>query len=99
MVVYKITFHSPGDPTKHSFECPDDEYLLDAAEEAGFDWPYSSRSGADSTSAAKLISGQVDQSDQSFLDDEQIEAGYILTDTSYPKTDCELITHQEDELY
>ena len=92
-----ITFH--GDNGIESFDCPEEEYILDAAEDAGIALPYSCRAGACCSCAAKIIAGEVDQSDQSFLDTEQIEAGYVLLCVAYPKTDLVVKPGAEDELY
>tara|TARA_B100001996_G_scaffold116924_1_gene88517 strand:- start:543 stop:836 length:294 start_codon:yes stop_codon:yes gene_type:complete len=93
-----ITLQAPDGSTE-TFECDEDAFILEALEEAGLDHNSSCRAGACSACAMKLVSGTVNQEEQSFLDDDQMEEGYVLTCVAMPTSDTiTLLTEQEENV-
>ena len=96
-MAYSITLRSP-DGEENVIQCEEDQYILEAAEDAGMDLPSSCRAGACSSCLAKVLEGSVNNEEQSFLDDEQLEEGWSLICVATPKSDCVILTEQEDNL-
>ena len=93
-----ITLKSPEGEV-NTFECDEDTTILDALEEAGLDHNYSCRAGSCSSCCMKILEGTLDQEDQFFLDDDQLESGFVLTCVALPSSaTITLLTEQEENL-
>ena len=75
----------------------DYQSILEAAEDAGMELPHDCRLGTCLACAAKIESGQIDQSGGT-LDDSVMEAGFALTCQSYAKSDVKLTCVEENQL-
>jgi len=92
---YQVTLEMP-DGQVATIPCDDDVFILDAAEEAGFELPSSCRSGACTSCQGRVLKGSISMDDQDTLEDEHIAAGYVCTCIAYPESDVTIKTHQMD---
>lgn len=79
----------------------ENETILEAVEEAGITLPYGCRFGACVTCAARLLEGEVDQSEGVALKPAQEAMGYVLLCIATPRSDCvfEVGVECQDDLY
>lgn len=84
-----------------SFEVDGNKPLLHTLEDQGVILPYGCRYGGCISCAAKLLSGEVDQSDGVALNGRQLADGYVLLCVARPKSDCmlEVGVESHDKLY
>ena len=80
---------------KTTFQCEEDEYILDTMEEEGIDAPYSCQGGICSTCLAKLNKGSVKMDNNQILTDDEVEDGYILSCQARPTSDEVEVNYDE----
>ncbi len=68
-------------------EMNEEDTILTALMEEGYDPPFSCQIGACASCKAKLISGKVNMDENDALTEDEIEEGFILTCQSHPLTD------------
>ncbi|VEP12784.1 Ferredoxin [Hyella patelloides LEGE 07179] len=88
MTTYNVTLINNSKNFQKTIAIPDNEYILSEAVEEGIKIPFECVVGACATCQGKMISGTVDQSEQIFLSEEQIEEGYVLTCVAKPTSNC-----------
>ena len=71
------------------------EVILDAAEGAGLDLPFSCRAGVCSTCRARLVSGSAEMEHNLALEEWEVEAGYILCCQARPTSAALEISYDE----
>lgn len=97
MAIFRLTLVLP-DGAEHVVPARDDEDVLDAGLAAGLELPYSCLQGWCLTCAARLVRGEVDQTDSRRYYGEDRQAGFVLPCTARPRSDLVLITHARDAM-
>jgi ferredoxin len=69
------------------------------AEGQGVELPFACRNGACTTCAVRILSGELDQPEAVGLSPKLRKQGYALLCVSYPRSDLEVETQDEDEVY
>ncbi len=95
MTTFQVTLYNKKRGIDVTIPVDDSTTILEAAEASDLELPFSCQSGSCSSCVGKLDAGEIDQSDQVFLDEEQVAKGFVLLCVTYPRSDCKIRTHQE----
>jgi ferredoxin len=96
---YSVCIHNRQTGACHSVQVPEDRYILHSAENQGIELPFSCRNGACTTCAVRVLSGHLHQPEAMGLSPSLQAQGYALLCVSYPQSDLEVETQDEDEVY
>lgn len=86
---YTVEFVEEG----RTVECAPDEYVLDAALDAGIDVQYGCLMGV-CTICSGRVEGEVDQTEGAALTEAEIQEGLALTCVAYPRSDLRVWTSE-----
>jgi ferredoxin len=85
--------------TLHTWQVPADRYILQTVENQGATLPFACRNGACTTCAVRVLSGDLAQPEAMGLSVELQRQGYALLCVSYARSDLDVETQDEDEVY
>ncbi|WP_435065289.1 2Fe-2S iron-sulfur cluster-binding protein [Halobaculum sp. EA56] len=90
---FEVEFVKEGD----TIEVANNETVLEAGEDEGWDMPYACRQGQCVSCAGQITSGgnaeeYVEHDNQQMLDDAELDEGYTLTCVAYPRADFTIET-------
>ncbi|PSB16731.1 ferredoxin [filamentous cyanobacterium CCP1] len=96
---HTVQIHYRQKGTDHTVQVPADRYVLMSAESQGVELPFSCRNGACTTCAVRVLAGEVYQPEAVGLSPKLRDQGYALLCVCYPRSDLEVETQDEDEVY
>jgi ferredoxin len=95
---HRVTVQLPTMEESATFDCREDQFILNAALASGVSLPFGCRMGSCGMCTGRILSGEVDLAEQVILTDEQIAEGFMVLCKSRPRSDLTIVTHQETEL-
>jgi ferredoxin len=96
---YTIRIRDRSSGKVYALRVPEDRYILQSAEKQGVELPFSCRNGACTTCAVRVLSGEIHQPEAMGLSPQLRQQGYALLCVSYPRSELEVETQDEDEVY
>lgn len=96
---YTVQIHNRHTGTLHTVQVPVDRYILQTAENQGVNLPFACRNGACTTCAVRVLAGDIHQPEAMGLSPKLRDQGYALLCVSYPRSDVQVETQDEDEVY
>ncbi|MFW6358860.1 MAG: 2Fe-2S iron-sulfur cluster-binding protein [Chroococcales cyanobacterium] len=96
---HTVRIHHRQTGTFHTVEVPEDKYILRTAEAQGVELPFSCRNGACTSCAVRVLKGEIYQPEAMGISPELKEKGYALLCVAYPRSELEVETQDEDEVY
>ena len=97
--LHQITVRDRNTGKTHVLRVPEDRYILHSIEEQGVTLPFSCRNGACTACAVKILSGELEQPEAMGISPELKKQGYALLCVGYARSDLEVETQDEDEVY
>jgi ferredoxin len=92
---YRVSLHL-SDSSVRELSVPADQHIWDAAHSAGIELPSICHQGRCLTCAGRLLKpGEFDASDAVAYFPQDRERGFILLCTAFPRSDLEIVTHQQ----
>ncbi|MDJ0845152.1 2Fe-2S iron-sulfur cluster-binding protein [Crocosphaera sp.] len=98
---YAVTLINPRNQAQKTITVAADQVILDRAKQQGIALPACCCAAACTVCTGKVIEGTVEQTAQAiqFLGYPLVDAGYVLTCAASPKSDCTILTYQEEEIF
>lgn len=86
--LFEKAYNADLDEEDHgTLEVEDNQSILIAAEEKGYDWPYGCRQGMCASCTSLVVHGEIDISGQQILTEDEIEDGARVTCIGTPDTE------------